>query len=139
MLLWKTMVLIAAFGGTTCAFLQLSDRDQVASTPLQPYASNVQLSVKRSSADFLADGDLSKPLWKHAESVEFDHDASGKSHYPEVSTRVASVWTEGYIYFAFWGRYNSLNVYEKEDPAVERWQLWDRDVVEVFLNLSQNE
>ena len=131
---WKTMVLIVALGGTAFVFLQLSALSQVASTTKQPYASNVQLPVKRSSADFLADGDLSKSAWTHAESVEFDHDASGKSHYPEVSTRVASVWTEVYIYFAFWCRYDSLNVYQGEDPAVERWQLWDRDVVEVFLN-----
>ena len=134
MVLWKTMVLIAAFGGTAFTFFQLSSLSQVASTTQQLYTSNVRLPVKRSSADFIADGDLSKPAWKHAESVEFDHDASGKSHYPEISTRVASVWTEEYIYFAFWGRYDSLNVYEEEDPAVERWQLWDRDVVEVFLN-----
>ena len=66
--------------------------------------------------------------------MKFDHDASGKSHYPEVSTRAASVWTETHIYFALWSRYDSLNVYEGEDPAAERWQLWDRDVVEVFLN-----
>jgi hypothetical protein len=63
--------------------------------------SDVQLPIKRSPADFLADGDLSKSAWIHVDSVEFDHDASGKSHYPEISTCVASVWTEGYIYFAF--------------------------------------
>ena len=134
MVRWKTMIFIVTLGGMAFTCFQLSSPSQVASTTQPLYASNVQLSVKRSSADFPADGDLSKPAWTHAESVEFDHDAAGKSHYPEVSTRVASVWTEGYIYFAFWGRYDSLNVYEKEDPAVERWQLWDRDVVEVFLN-----
>src|ERR1700730_3053156 len=134
MSLWKTMVLIGGFGGTAFPFLQLSAVTQVASTTQQPYTSDVQLPVKRSPSDFLADGDLSKSVWKLTESVEFDHDASGKSHYPEISTRVASVWTEEYIYFAFWGRYDSLRVYKAEDPTVERWQLWDRDVVEVFLN-----
>lgn len=133
-MLWKTMVLFGAFGGTVFTALQLLATSQVASTTQQPYASDVQLPVKRSSTAFLADGNLSKPAWIPAESVEFDHNASGKSHYPEISTRVASVWTEGYIYFAFWGRYDSLRVYEGEDPAVERWQLWDRDVVEVFVN-----
>ena len=51
-----------------------------------------------------------------------------------LSTRVASLWTETYIYFAFWSRYDSLNLYEGENPNVERWRLWERDVVEVFLN-----
>jgi len=66
--------------------------------------------------------------------VQFDNDASGKSHYPEVATRVASLWTETDIYFAFLSRYDSLNTYEGEDAKPKRWQLWDRDVVEVFLN-----
>jgi alpha-galactosidase len=94
----------------------------------------MHLLAERSPVDFQPDGDISKPSWKHAKSVEFDSDASGKSRYPENSTRVASVWTARNIYFLFWCRYDSLNVYQGEDPAKERWQLWDRDVVEVFLN-----
>src|SRR5437899_5536807 len=27
-----------------------------------------------------------------------------------------------------------MNVYEGEDPAKERWELWNRDVAEVFVN-----
>jgi cellulose/xylan binding protein with CBM9 domain len=98
------------------------------------YASDLYLQVKRAPTDFLPDGELSKAPWKQAQWVEFDHDASGRLHYPEATTRVSSVWTESYIYFAFASRFDTLNVYEKENPAVERWQLWDRDVVEIFLN-----
>src|SRR5256885_255893 len=100
----------------------------------EAYSSNVQLEVRHSSAEFVPDGDLSKANWKNANSAQFDHDAPGKVHYPEVATRVAALWTEKYIYFAFWSHYDSLNVYEGEDSAKERWQLWERDVAEVFLN-----
>jgi len=130
----KTVALISAFGAAFFTLLELSRPSQAPGTSRQPYASDVQLKIKRSLADFAPDGDLSKPSWKRAESVEFDHAASGKVHYPEVSTRVAALWTEAYIYFSFWSRYDSLNIFEGEDPAAERWQLWDRDVVEVFLN-----
>ena len=102
--------------------------------PPSTYFSSVQLETRRSSVEFLPDGDLSKPAWKHANWVEFDNDASGKFHYPEAATRVASLWTKTHIYFAFSCRYDSLNIYEGEDPKPERWQLWNRDVVEVFLN-----
>jgi Carbohydrate family 9 binding domain-like len=105
-----------------------------ASVPEDAYSSSVQLEARHSSTDFVPDGDLSKAPWKNAESVEFDHDASGKLHYPELATRVAALWTEKYVYFAFWSHYDALNVYEGEDPAKERWQLWERDVAEVFLN-----
>lgn len=107
---------------------------QIAKAPGQSYSSAVELQVKRSYVDFLPDGDLAKVSWKNANWLEFDHDAAGKSHYPELLTRVASLWTETRIYFAFWARYDSLNVYDGESSAAERWQLWDRDVVEVFLN-----
>src|SRR5438045_9143767 len=105
-----------------------------ASVVEEAYSSNAQLEVRHSSADFVPDGDLSKANWKNADSAEFDHEAPGKVHYPELATRVAALWTEKYVYFAFWSHYGSLNVYEGEEPAKERWQLWERDVAEVFLN-----
>jgi hypothetical protein len=131
---WKVGVSICAFAGAGFTLIPFSFPDQTAAIPQPSYASATQLLAKRSPVDFRPDGDLSKPAWKNAISANFDHDVSGKFHYPEVSTRVASVWTETHVYFYFWCRYDSLNVYEGEDPAVERWQLWDRDVVEVFLN-----
>lgn len=116
------------------ATLAASFARQAASKPEQAYSSSVEAETRHASENFVPDGDLAKPSWKHAKWLEFDNDASGKSHHPEVTTRVASLWTQTYIYFAFSGRYDSLNIYEGEDSKPERWQLWDRDVVEVFLN-----
>ncbi len=107
---------------------------QTTSVSEQAYFSNVQAETRHSSVDFMPDGDLTKSYWKNARWVEFDNDASNKLRYPDAETRVASLWTETNIYFAFSSRYDSLNTYEGEDPKKERWQLWDRDVVEVFLN-----
>ena len=131
MMFWKTIVI------TACGAAVLSlppQSSQVAGNSQPTYTSDVHFSVKRSPVDVAPDGDLSKAFWKKADFVEFDQDAWGKCHYPEVSTRVTSLWTGSYIYFGFWGRYDSLNVYDGEDPLPERWQLWNRDVVEVFLN-----
>ena len=119
-------VVYASFAG--------SPARQTASRPEEAYSSSMEAETRYGSTNFLPDGDLTKSHWKHAKWVEFDNDASGRSRYPESETRVASLWTETYIYFAFSSRYDSLNTYEGEDPKAERWQLWDRDVVEVFLN-----
>jgi len=121
-------------GAAAFAALAESHARQAANRPESTYLSDMQLEARRSSVEFLPDGEVSKPPWRHAKWTEFDNDASGKFHYPEAATRVASVWTETHIYFAFSSRYDSLNTYEGEDPKPERWQLWDRDVVEVFLN-----
>jgi alpha-galactosidase len=59
---------------------------------------------------------------------------SGRPEYPESATEVASFWTANYVYFAFRCKYTTLNIYEGEDAAKERWELWNRDVAEVFLN-----
>lgn len=99
-----------------------------------PYSSNARTYSHSVAHDFTPDGDLSKEVWRQAEWVQFDHDMSGKRTYAEAETRVASVWTAAYLYFAFRCRYTTLNVYEGDDITKERWELWNRDVVEVFIN-----
>jgi hypothetical protein len=98
------------------------------------YSSDSESVATYSSNDFVPDGDLSKTAWKQAKWVEFDHDPTGKTENPAIKTRVASIWSDRYVYFAFSSHYESLNVYEGEDISKERWELWNRDVVEVFLN-----
>lgn len=98
------------------------------------YTSNVRTVSHYSLRDFTPDGDLEKAVWRGAEWVACDHDMKGLKRYPEQETRVASVWSGAHIYFAFRSAYTELNIYEGEDPANERWELWERDVVEIFLN-----
>ena len=98
------------------------------------YLSSSETTAMYSPSDFTPDGDLTKTIWKRAKWAEFDHDPTGKTENPAIKTRVAAVWSDRYIYFAFSGRYEALNVYEGEDISKERWELWNRDVVEVFLN-----
>src|SRR2546421_7692660 len=75
------------------------------------YFSHIRIRSKRAAADFDVDADLKKQVWKHAQWLEFDHDASGRRRYRHLATRVASAWTESYVYFAFSCRFNTLNVY----------------------------
>ena len=84
-------------------------------------------------ADFIPDGNLDKAVWSKAEKVRFDRDAFKGTQISEAETTVASLWTKHYLYLAYWSKYTTLNTYTGEDPAVERWQLWDRDVVEAFI------
>lgn len=109
-----------------------------AQTPLAqkaiPYSSDVRIEAKDVAADFPVNGNLSKKPWKDAKWVAFSREMSGKTVHAEQETRVASLWTTKYIYFAFSCKYDDLNLFEGEDLTKERWELWNRDVVEVFLN-----
>ncbi len=80
------------------------------------------------------DGDLKKPMWSGAKSQRFDQAAFSDARYPDIETRVASCWSAEFLYIAFWCPYRTLTVYEGEDAANERWRLWERDVVEAFIN-----
>jgi hypothetical protein len=99
-----------------------------------PYSSRLRAESRLLRKDFVPDGNLKKPIWKAAKWVRFDHDWSGKRHYPGVETRVASRWTSSQVYFGFRCKYSTLNLYQQDDPEREKWGLWERDVVEVFLN-----
>ena len=101
---------------------------------MNSYTSNIRITSKRAHEDFALDGNLSKAVWKHADWVRFDHDMSGQKRFPEAETEIATVWTPANMYLAYRCKYSVLNLYEGEDPAVEKWQLWDRDVVEAFIN-----
>ncbi|MFN8009248.1 MAG: carbohydrate-binding family 9-like protein [Terriglobia bacterium] len=102
--------------------------------PPSPYTSEALINSKFLSRDFLPDGDLNKKAWKETKWVRFSHDAQGSPDYPQAMTEVASRWTTEYVYFAFRCKYSVLNIYEGEDALKERWELWDRDVAEVFIN-----
>jgi len=99
-----------------------------------PYQSNLSVTSRFSPEDFVPDGNLTKTVWQDAEWVNFDRDTFSQRPFPEAETEVASFWTATHVYFAFQCKYTTLNVYEGEDPAKERWELWNRDVVEVFAN-----
>ncbi|MFB3921637.1 MAG: carbohydrate-binding family 9-like protein [Terriglobia bacterium] len=103
-------------------------------TDSTPYTSDARTTAKHSPKDFVPDGDLTKKVWRGAAWVKFDYHMSGQPRYPQAATEVAALWTANYVYFAFRSKYTTLNIYAGEDPARERWELWNRDVVEVFLN-----
>lgn len=112
----------------------VTDKTETSQRMESPYTSNILIESKSLSRDFVPDGDLSKQAWSEAQWARFGHDASGQPDYPQALTEVASHWTAEYVYFAFRCKYTTLNVYEGENPSKERWELWERDVVEVFIN-----
>lgn len=84
--------------------------------------------------DWRPDGDLEKMPWSAAAPVQFDQDAFSETRYADLKTKVASCWTAQFLYLAYWCPYRELTVYQGEDAAIERWRLWERDVVEAFVN-----
>lgn len=99
-----------------------------------PYTSHLSVDSRFSRQEFTPDGNLMKPVWQRAAWARFDHDWAGKRHDPQSETRAASCWTARQIYFAFECKYSALNIFADGHTAKEKSGLWDRDVVEVFVN-----
>ncbi len=106
-------------------------------TPAQEasgYLHNLTMTSKRIAADFTPTGDLSKDVWKGVPRVKYDVEVRANKAFADSETQVASVWTPHYLYLAYRCRYRSLNVFEGEDIAKERFGLWYRDTAEAFIN-----
>jgi hypothetical protein len=102
--------------------------------PENRYVRHLAVCSKFTPADFVPDGNLAKSVWQDARRITFDRDCFANTRFPDSETQAASLWSPSYVYFAYWCRYQSLNIFTGEDPAKERWELWNRDVVEAFIN-----
>lgn len=77
------------------------------------------------------------PGWDSAPPVAFDADWQGKNADPQRQTEVRLLWTRETLFLGFRCYFRTLTVFPVDDPRAEPsgrlWQLWDRDVAEVFL------
>lgn len=128
-LIWGAVALVVMTGGNI-----MTNAAQHPWAQQKTYVSNAQMTSKRTSHDFAVDAELQKPVWRDAPWVTMDHDAFHPVTFPQAATQVASVWTPSYVYFAFRCKYTVLNIFDSKDTSKDFWTLWDRDVVEVFLN-----
>ncbi|MGC2160311.1 MAG: carbohydrate-binding family 9-like protein [Silvibacterium sp.] len=99
-----------------------------------PKTAPLVIVSERIDNDSKPDGDLGKKMWFRAKPVWFDQAAFSESRYRDLKTKVASCWTTQFLYLAFWCPYETLTVYQGEDATIERDRLWERDVVEAFIN-----
>ncbi len=127
--LGPTMAVIIILGGS-----MMGTAAEVPDSQPQSYVSSSQRTSKFIRRDFVPDGNLDKAVWRSAPWVKVDQDAYKPVSYPQSATDIASLWTANYVYFAFRCKYTNLNVYQGGDPSKDFMKLWERDVVEIFLN-----
>jgi len=91
------------------------------------------VSSHLSDVDFVPDGHLEKKAWAGAGTTTFNRDPFKRRDYREIETTVASLFTYEHLYFAFWCRYEALNIFAPGQECAEGSELWTRDVIEVFI------
>jgi alpha-galactosidase len=84
-----------------------------------------------------ADGFPHASQWADAPTTFFRHDWQGKPLAGPQSTRVQLLRDAGHLYLRFTCKYDTLSTYERAGSAEAIWPLWERDVVEVFLQAPE--
>jgi hypothetical protein len=99
---------------------------QCVSQPSEVVASYVAREIQLGAAS-------PAPEWQSASPIVFCSDWQGKNPDDERQTQVRVLWSPQTLYLRFECRYRTLHVFESSDPDGRRDHLWDRDVVEAFL------
>ena len=71
--------------------------------------------------------------WRLAGPIRFATDWQGKNPDPALETEVRLLWSATTLYLRFTCYYRGLFLFDDSDPNGRRDHLWDRDVVEAFL------
>jgi alpha-galactosidase len=79
------------------------------------------------------EGFPARSAWELTEPLRFNADWQGKNADSERETEVRLLWTAETLFLRFRSNYRTITVFPDAEPNGWRDQLWDRDVVEVFL------
>jgi len=98
-----------------------------------PAAEHPEITASHVSHEIALDAAYPAKEWKTAQPVTFSTDWRGQNSDPARQTSVRVLWSNEMLYLRFECRYRDLYVFSDSDPNGRRDQLWDRDVVEAFL------
>jgi alpha-galactosidase len=74
-----------------------------------------------------------KSAWEKAHAYTFDQDWKGENADPGLETEVRVLWTPETLYLRFHCKYKHIFVFPDARADGWRYELWERDVAETFL------
>jgi alpha-galactosidase len=80
-----------------------------------------------------SEGLPAKSAWEKATAYSFDQDWKGENANPQRATEVRLLWTPETLYLRFLCKYQTIFVFPDARADGWRYELWERDVAETFL------
>lgn len=74
-----------------------------------------------------------KSAWEKASAYSYDHDWRGENSDPQRATEVRLLWTPETLFLRFQCNYRIISVFPDARADGWRYELWNRDVAETFL------
>ncbi len=90
-------------------------------------------SALRLTGPLDAQGFPEKNAWERTPLARFEHDWQGQNPDPDRATEVQLLWTPDTLFLRFHARYRNITVFPDAREDGWRDELWNRDVVEAFL------
>ena len=79
--------------------------------------------------------DPNSSFWKDVKGVPLDKNILNNPD-PAVASEARSRWTDRYLYFLFFGPYETLHLKPNPDAVHETYHLWDWDDFELYLGAN---
>jgi hypothetical protein len=95
--------------------------------------SSNQVVIAHVTRDFQLDAAYPAAEWKDARPIVFSANWQGQNPDPTRQTTVQALWSNTTLYLHFECHYRDITVFADSDSDGRRDHLWDRDVVEAFL------
>jgi hypothetical protein len=112
----------------------MTRKTPLAALAATPSAANLRIATAAAFTGSLdSAGFPPASAWNPANPIRFDADWQGQNADPERQTEVRLLWTPATLYLHFIAHYQLITVFEDAEPTGRRDKLWDRDVVECFL------
>jgi alpha-galactosidase len=102
-------------------------------TPLDDPKSSPSAVALRLTEKIDSDGFPPPSAWQKASAFHFDHDWKGENSDSLRATEVRLLWTPETLFLRFHCNYKNITVFPGARADGWRYELWDRDVAETFL------
>jgi alpha-galactosidase len=132
-LFWKWMNSPAKPGARTSQSFGAAGEQVATMGHLSEFTDKQSAFAVRIPDSLITDGFPADSAWLNAPPLRFSADWQGQNADPQRETEVRLLWTSNSLFLQFRARYRTITVFPDSDPNGRRDHLWDRDVVEVFL------
>jgi alpha-galactosidase len=136
---WKFLLFVAFFlpAPVSLLFGDLPELNYTTSTmnstpPADPKNTPTAIAVKLTE-EINAEGFPPQPAWQKAPSFRFDQDWRGENSDAQRATEFRLLWTPATLFVRFHCHYRNIFVFPDARTDGWRYELWDRDVAETFL------
>lgn len=129
----RKLALIVGTAITYCQTAAAQNQMKTEHSPAQCGDAAPEIAALGISSELKLNAQLPSSAWSQTTPITFCADWQGKNLDPLRQTSIRALWTHTTLYLRFECHYREIYVFDDSETSGRRYQLWDRDVAEAFL------